>query len=166
LRVRELRGDGPADRRQRTGRVRATRRWRLKKNPPFATGASLGRKSHCKSIRRSVVCRNSHTHRKKLVETALRSVSVEPLSAAVDLLVEACGPPSASPLESPASPRRGFRFCRRQLSPKRPTSGRRAPARSRWCDQITTPAENHLHPYSEHSCAHRHAHDLGKLLAD
>ena len=39
------------------------------------------------------------------------------------------------------------------------------PARPRWCDQIPTPAENQLYPYSEHSCAHRHSHDSGKLFA-
>jgi hypothetical protein len=42
----------------------------------------------------------------------------------------------------------------------------RAPARPRWCDQISTPAENQLYPYSEHSCAHRHSHDFGKLFGD
>jgi hypothetical protein len=36
----------------------------------------------------------------------------------------------------------------------------------RWCDQIPTPAENQLYPYWEHSCAHRHSHDFGKLLGD
>jgi hypothetical protein len=44
--------------------------------------------------------------------------------------------------------------------------GRRAPARPRWCDQIPTPAENQLYPYSEHSCAHRYSHDLGKFFGD
>src|SRR5258706_9766177 len=38
------------------------------------------------------------------------------------------------------------------------------PARPRWCDKIPTRAENQLYPYSEHSCAHRHSHDSGKLL--
>ena len=33
-----------------------------------------------------------------------------------------------------------------------------------WCDQISTPAENQLYPYSEHSCAHRHPHDFGKMF--
>ena len=32
------------------------------------------------------------------------------------------------------------------------------------CDQIPTPAENQLCPYSEHTCAHRHAHGSRKLL--
>jgi hypothetical protein len=32
------------------------------------------------------------------------------------------------------------------------------------CDQIPTPAENQLYPYSEHTCAHRHSHGSGKLL--
>jgi hypothetical protein len=32
-----------------------------------------------------------------------------------------------------------------------------------WCDQISTPAENQLYPFSEHSCAHRHSHDSRKL---
>jgi hypothetical protein len=40
------------------------------------------------------------------------------------------------------------------------------PARPRWCDQIPTPAKNQLYPYSEHSCAHRHSHDFGKLFGD
>ena len=34
-----------------------------KKNPPLATGASLGRRRHRKSIRGSAVSRNSHTDR-------------------------------------------------------------------------------------------------------
>jgi hypothetical protein len=34
------------------------------------------------------------------------------------------------------------------------------------CDQIPTPAENQLYPYSGHSCAHRHPHDSGKLFID
>jgi hypothetical protein len=37
---------------------------------------------------------------------------------------------------------------------------------ARWCDRIPTPAENHLYPYSEHSCAHRHSHGFGKLFGD
>ena len=48
----------------------------------------------------------------------------------------------------------------------RPTLGGEPPARPRWCDQISTPAENPLYPYSEHSCAHRHSHDFGKLFGD
>jgi hypothetical protein len=37
----------------------------LKKNPPLATGHSLGRKNlQSKLTRGSVMCRNSHTHRK------------------------------------------------------------------------------------------------------
>ena len=40
------------------------------------------------------------------------------------------------------------------------------PTRPRCCDQIATPAENQLYPYSEHSCAHRHSHDFGKLFGD
>jgi hypothetical protein len=48
----------------------------------------------------------------------------------------------------------------------RPTLGGEPPARPRWCDQIPTPAENQLYPYSEHSCAHRHSHDFGKLVGD
>ena len=47
-----------------------------------------------------------------------------------------------------------------------PDVGRRAPARQRWCDQIPTPAENQLYPYSEHSCAHRRSHNSGKLFGD
>jgi hypothetical protein len=35
-----------------------------------------------------------------------------------------------------------------------------------WCDQIPTPAENQLNPYSGHSCAHRHPHDFGKLFIE
>ena len=35
-----------------------------------------------------------------------------------------------------------------------------------WCDQIPTPAENQLYPYSGHSCAHRHPHDFGKLFIE
>jgi hypothetical protein len=35
-----------------------------------------------------------------------------------------------------------------------------------WCDQIPTPTENQLYPYSEHSCAPRHSHDSRKLFAD
>ena len=35
-----------------------------------------------------------------------------------------------------------------------------------WCDQIPTPAENQLYPYSGHSCAHRHPHGSGKLFID
>src|SRR5258708_3810925 len=46
------------------------------------------------------------------------------------------------------------------------TLGGELPARPRWCDQISTPAENQLYPYSEHSCAHRHSHDFGKLFGD
>src|SRR4029453_5277844 len=38
------------------------------------------------------------------------------------------------------------------------------PCRPSWCDQIPTPAENHLYPYLEHTCSHRHSHDSGKLL--
>ena len=34
------------------------------------------------------------------------------------------------------------------------------------CDQIPTPAENYLYPYSEHSWAHRRSHDYGKLFGD
>jgi len=37
-----------------------------KKNPPLATGASLGRRRHRKSIRGSAVSRNSHTDRGNL----------------------------------------------------------------------------------------------------
>ncbi len=48
----------------------------------------------------------------------------------------------------------------------RPTLGGEPPARPRWCDQISTPAENQLYPYSEHSCAHRHSRDFGKLFGD
>jgi hypothetical protein len=47
-----------------------------------------------------------------------------------------------------------------------PGIGWRGPARPRWCDQIPTPAENQLYPYSEHSCAHCHSHDFGKLFGD
>jgi hypothetical protein len=43
-------------------------------------------------------------------------------------------------------------------------SCRGCPCRPPWCDQIPTPAENQLYPYSEHTCAHRHSHDSGKLL--
>ena len=39
-------------------------------------------------------------------------------------------------------------------------------AARQWCDQIPTPTENQLYPYSEHSCAHRHSHDFGKLSGD
>ena len=39
-------------------------------------------------------------------------------------------------------------------------------SRPRWCDQIPTPAENQLYPYSEHSCAPRNSHDFGKLFGD
>jgi hypothetical protein len=35
-----------------------------------------------------------------------------------------------------------------------------------WCDQIPTPVENQLYPYSGHSCAHRHPHDFGKLFIE
>ena len=35
-----------------------------------------------------------------------------------------------------------------------------------WCDQIPTPAENQLYPYSGHSGAHRHPHDSGKLFIE
>ncbi len=35
-----------------------------------------------------------------------------------------------------------------------------------WCDQIPTPAENQLCPYSEHTCAHRHSHGSGKLFGE
>ncbi|UPJ48746.1 hypothetical protein IVB30_37990 [Bradyrhizobium sp. 200] len=35
-----------------------------------------------------------------------------------------------------------------------------------WCDQIPTPAENQLYPYSGHSCAHRHPHDFRKLFIE
>jgi hypothetical protein len=38
------------------------------------------------------------------------------------------------------------------------------PCRPSWCDQIPALAENHLYPYLEHTCAHRHSHDSGKLL--
>jgi hypothetical protein len=48
----------------------------------------------------------------------------------------------------------------------RPTLGGKPSARPRWCDQIPTPAENQLYPYSEHSCAHRRSHDFGKLFGD
>jgi hypothetical protein len=41
----------------------------------------------------------------------------------------------------------------------------RRPARPRWCDQITTSAENQLHPYSEHSCAPWRSHGFVKLRA-
>jgi hypothetical protein len=34
------------------------------------------------------------------------------------------------------------------------------------CDEIPTPAENPLYPYSGHSCAHRRPHDSGKLFVD
>jgi hypothetical protein len=34
------------------------------------------------------------------------------------------------------------------------------------CVAIHTPAENQLHPHSEHSCARRHSHDSGKLFGD
>jgi hypothetical protein len=34
------------------------------------------------------------------------------------------------------------------------------------CDQIPTPGENQVDPYSEHSWAHRHPHDFGKLFGD
>ena len=56
--------------------------------------------------------------------------------------------------------------------------GRSAPAHGRprclplgavlpaWCDQIPTPAENQLYPYSGHSGAHRHPHDSGKLFIE
>jgi hypothetical protein len=47
-----------------------------------------------------------------------------------------------------------------------PTLGGEPTARLRWRDQITTPVENQLHPCSEHSCAHRHSHDFGKLFGD
>ena len=40
-----------------------------------------------------------------------------------------------------------------------PVSGR-LPSR---CDQISTPAENPLDPFSEHTCAHRHSHGSRKL---
>jgi hypothetical protein len=45
-------------------------------------------------------------------------------------------------------------------------AGGEAPGQPRWCDQIPTPAENQLYPYSEHSYAHRHSHDFGKLFGD
>jgi hypothetical protein len=35
-----------------------------------------------------------------------------------------------------------------------------------WCDQIPTPTENQLYPYSEHTCAHRHSHGSRKLFGD
>jgi hypothetical protein len=35
-----------------------------------------------------------------------------------------------------------------------------------WCDQIPTPVENQLYPYSGHSCAHRHPHGFGKLFIE
>jgi hypothetical protein len=35
-----------------------------------------------------------------------------------------------------------------------------------WCDQIPTPTENQLYPYSEQSCAPRHSLDSRKLFVD
>jgi hypothetical protein len=53
----------------------------------------------------------------------------------------------------------------RQLMDARPVAPAAVvlPAR---CDQIPTPAENQIYPYSGHSCAHRYPHDSGKLLKD
>ena len=42
----------------------------------------------------------------------------------------------------------------------------RSACSTRLCDQIPTPAENQLDPYSEHSCAHRHSRDFGKLFGN
>ena len=39
-------------------------------------------------------------------------------------------------------------------------------AAPQWCDQIPTPLENQLYPYSEHSCAPSHSHHFGKLSCD
>src|SRR5215510_15576073 len=47
-----------------------------------------------------------------------------------------------------------------QMRKRGPVSGRQ-PSR---CDQISTPAENQLYPFSEHTCAHRHSHGARKLL--
>src|SRR5262245_14462977 len=33
-----------------------------------------------------------------------------------------------------------------------------------WCDRISTLAKNQLYPFSDHTCAHRHSRDSGKLL--
>src|SRR5215216_4352316 len=35
-----------------------------------------------------------------------------------------------------------------------------------WCDQIPTPAENQIYPYSRHSCAPRRPCDFGKLFVE
>jgi hypothetical protein len=56
----------------------------------------------------------------------------------------------------------------RQRNP-RPYSARQTLAGLRiatWCDQIPTPTENQLYPYSEHTCAHRHSQGYGKLFGD
>ena len=145
------------------------------KEPAIGDGCQSREEPQHNSIRSNVVCRNSHTHRKTL-RTAVRTrkgagsgprqyplnLYRRPLTYSLKRAV----PTSASPLESPASPRRGFRFCRPQLSPQHLTSGREPPARPRQCDQISTPADNQLYPYSEHSCALRHSHDFEKLFGD
>jgi hypothetical protein len=35
-----------------------------------------------------------------------------------------------------------------------------------WCDQIPTPAENQLYPYSEHTSAHRHSRGSRRLFGE
>jgi hypothetical protein len=42
----------------------------------------------------------------------------------------------------------------------------RRPVMPAWCDQIPTPGENQLHPYSGHSCAHCRPHGFGKLFIE
>jgi hypothetical protein len=40
------------------------------------------------------------------------------------------------------------------------------PFARQWCDQIPTPTENQLYPYSEHTRAYRRSHGSGKLFGD
>jgi hypothetical protein len=62
----------PADRRQRTGESSARRRTALlKKEPAIGDGSQSREKRQGKSIRGSVMCRNSHTERKLYSPIAL-----------------------------------------------------------------------------------------------
>src|SRR5207245_2028953 len=58
---------------------------------------------------------------------------------------------------------RGRNAARASESTARPTFAVE-PCRPPWCDQIPTPAENQLYPYSEHTRAHPRSQRSGKLL--
>jgi hypothetical protein len=96
----------------------------------------------------------------------METLSVEPLSAAVDLLMKRAVPTLRFSIRKPRFPQAGLSLLWTVSNRLSANIWRRSPARLRWCDQIPTPAENQLHPYSEHSCAHRHSHGFGKLFGD